>query len=148
MTADVDSSRLGRAHSGSERCGIQRGEHSSGILVDHSQQSASRGFWGPPPAFPVLDSVKAEPKHARKFRLCHTKSIADRLHVNLLGHVRFESLLLPSKESFHVVKAIHHLLELGLHATSRRSRKYCRHVSSACCVPPWIGFPSHSSEKP
>jgi len=45
MTADVDSGRLGRAHSGSERCGIQRGEHSSGILVDHSQQSASRGFW-------------------------------------------------------------------------------------------------------
>lgn len=33
-------------------------------------------------------------------------------HVNFLGHMRTESFLLPSKESFNVVKAVHHLIEL------------------------------------
>jgi hypothetical protein len=96
----------------------------------------------------VLDGIKAEPKHVRESGLCHAKSIADRFHVNLLGHMRPESFLIPSKESFNVVKAIHHLLELGFHATSRKSRKYYRHVSSERCVPPWPGFLSRFLEKP
>ena len=59
---DADSGGFRRANSGSERGGIQCGEHGSGILVDDSEQSASRRFWASPPALPVLDSVQAEPE--------------------------------------------------------------------------------------
>ena len=53
----------------------------------------------------MLDRVEAEAKRVREFGLRHTQSITDRLHVNVLGHVRFESLLLPGKKSLNVVKA-------------------------------------------
>ena len=148
INPDVDCCGFRRANSGSERGGIQRGEHRSGILVDDSEQSASRRFWAPPPSLPVLDGIKAEPKRVREFGLCHAQSISDRFHVNFLGHMRLESFLLPSKKSLNVVKAIHHLLELGFHATPHRSRKYCPPVSLARCALPSIGFLSHSSEIP
>jgi hypothetical protein len=51
----------------------------------------------------VFDGIKAESKRVRESDLCHAKPIADRFHVNLLGHMRPESFLLPSKESFNVV---------------------------------------------
>jgi len=129
INLDMDSGGFRRADSGSERSGIQCGEHGSGILADDSEQSASRRFWGPPPPLPVLDSIKAEPKRVREPGLCHTKSIADGFHVNVLGYVRLESFLLPGKKSLNVVKAIHHPLELRFQATSRKSRKYYRPVS-------------------
>jgi hypothetical protein len=44
----VNSGAFRRADTGSERSGIQRCKHGSGILVDDSQQSASRSFWGSP----------------------------------------------------------------------------------------------------
>src|SRR5579862_3372 len=137
-----------RADSGGERGGIQRSEHGSGVLVDDSEQSASRRFRVPPSAFPVLDSVKAESERVRESGLCHAKAISDRFHVNFLGHMRLESFLLPSEESLNVVQAIHHLLELCLHAISRRSRKYYRPVSLACCALPSTDFLFHSSGKP
>jgi hypothetical protein len=62
--------------------------------------------------------------------------------------VRFESLLLPSKKSLNIVKAIHHVLELRFHAIPRRSRKHYSPFSLARCALPSIGFLSHSSEKP
>jgi hypothetical protein len=135
---------IGRLRSG----GIQRSEHGSGILVDDSEQSASRGFWAPPPALPVLDSVKAESERVRESGLCHAKAVSDRFHVNFLGHMRLESFLLPSKESLDVVQAIHHLFELRFHAISRMSRKYYRPVSLVCCALPSTDFLFHSSEKP
>src|SRR6266478_8505414 len=55
--------------------------------------------------------------------------------------------LLPSKKCLNVVQAIHHLLELRFHATSRSPRKYYRPVSLWCCALPSTGFLSHSSEK-
>src|SRR5437016_1967172 len=140
INPDVGSGGFRRPESGSKRSGIQCGEHSGRIPINDSEQRASRRFWRPPPSLPVLDGIKAEPKRVGESRLCHTKSIADGFHVNFLGHMRPETFLLPSKESFNVVQAIHHLLELRFHATSRRSRKYYRHVSSARCVPPSIGF--------
>jgi hypothetical protein len=94
----------------------------------------------------VLDGIQAESKRVRESGLCHAKSIADSFYVNLTGHMRPESFLLPSKKSVNVVKAIHHLLELRFHATSRKSRRRYRHVSSARCVPPSTGFLSHSKE--
>jgi hypothetical protein len=106
------------ANSGAERGRIQCSEHGSGILVDDSEQSASRRFWDPPPSLPVLDSVKAEPERVREPGLRHAKSISDGFHVNFLGHMCLESFLLPSKESLNVVQAIHHLLELRFHAIS------------------------------
>src|SRR5258708_7287911 len=145
---DVDGGGFRRADSSSERSGTQRGEHGSGILVDDSEQSASRRFWGPPPSLPVLDSIKAEPKRVRESGLCHTKSISDRFHVNFLRHMCLESFLLPSKKSLNVVQAIHHLLELRFHATSRKSRKYYQPVSLPRCSPPSPSFLSHSSKKP
>jgi PAS domain-containing protein len=127
----VDSGRFRRADSGSERSGIQRGQHGSWILVDHSQQSASRRFWGPPSSLPVLDRFQAESKRVRESGLRHAKPISDGSHVNVLGHMYLESFLLASKESLNVVKAIHHLLELRFHAISRRYRKYYGPVSAA-----------------
>ena len=123
MTADVDGGAFRRADSGSECSGIQCGQHGSGILIDHSQQSARRSFWGPAASLPMLDRVKAEAKRVREFGLCHAQSVTDRLDVNFQGHIRLESLLLPSKKSLNVVKTIHHLLELRFHAISHMSRK-------------------------
>jgi hypothetical protein len=114
----ADGSGFRRANSGSERGGVQRGEYGSGILVDHSEQSASRRFWDPPSSLPVLNCVQAEPECVGEPGLCHAKSISDRFHVNFLGHMCLESFLLPSKESVNVVQAIHHLLELRFHAIS------------------------------
>ncbi len=148
VNPDVRSGGFRRPDSSSKRSGIQCGEHSGWIPVNDSEQRASRRFGGPPPALPVLDGIQAEPKRVRESGLCHAKSIADRFYVNLPGHMRPESFLLPSKKSLNVVKAIHHLLELRFHATSRKSRKHYRHVSSARCVPPSTGFLSHSLEKP
>src|SRR5271157_5583088 len=56
---DADSGGFRRANSGGERGGMQCGEHGSGILVDDSEQSASRRFWAPPPSLPVLDRIQA-----------------------------------------------------------------------------------------
>src|ERR1700688_2993358 len=123
INLDVDSGGFRRADSSSEHSGIQCGEHGSGILGDDGEQSASRRLWGSAPSLPVFDSVKAEPKRVRESGLCHAKSISDLFHVYLLGHMCLESFLLPSKEGLNVVEAIHHLLELRFHATSRRSRK-------------------------
>src|SRR5260370_14221533 len=135
-----------------ERGGIQCGEHGGGILVDDSEQSASRRFWAPPPALPVLDRVQAEPERVRESGLCHAKPISDRFHVNFLGDMRLEPFLLPSKESLNIVQAIHHLLELRFHPISHESikcpRKYDWPVSSPRCALPWTGFLSHSSDKP
>src|SRR5260370_1455728 len=50
INPDADSAGFRRANSGSERGGIQCGEHGSGILVDDSEQRAGRRFWAPPPA--------------------------------------------------------------------------------------------------
>src|SRR5437660_2890300 len=144
INPDADSGGFRRANSGSERGGIQCGEHGSGILVDDSEQSASRRFWASPPALPVLDSVQAEPERVRESGLCHAKSISNRFHVNFLGHMCLKSFLLPSKKCLNVVQAIHHLLELRFHATSRRPRKYYRPVSLARCALPSTGFLSHS----
>ena len=44
----MDSGEFGTGDSGSERSRIQCSEHGSGILVDDSEQSASRRFRGPP----------------------------------------------------------------------------------------------------
>ena len=99
-----------------ERGGIQRSEHGSGIPVDDSEQGASRRFWDPPPTFPVLDRVQAESERVGEHGLGHAKSVSDRFHVNLLGHMRLESFLSPSKESLNIVQAAHHLLELRFHA--------------------------------
>jgi hypothetical protein len=71
----------------------------------------------------MLDRVKAEAEHVREFGLRHAQSITDRLDVNFLGHMCLESFLLPGKKSLNVIKAIHHLLELRFHATSRKPRK-------------------------
>jgi hypothetical protein len=70
---DVDGCRFRKAKSGSERGDGQCGEHCSGILIDDSEQSASRRFWRPPPSLPVLDGVEAEPKPVREFGLCHAQ---------------------------------------------------------------------------
>ena len=146
MTADMDGGGLRRANGGSEGSGFQCSEHGGGILIDHCQQRASWRFRSPATSLPVLDRVKAKAKRVREFGLCHAQSITDRLHVNFLGHICLESFLLSSKERLNVIKAIHHLLELRFHATSRRSRKYYRHVSSARSVPPSTGSLSHFSE--
>src|SRR5215467_11611702 len=102
---DVDSGGFGWAKGGSRRSRIERSEHRSGVLVDHSEQGACWRFRGPPPSLPVLDRVKAEPKRVREFGLRHAKPIADGFHINLLGHMCFESFLPPGKKSLDVVKA-------------------------------------------
>ena len=86
---DVDRSGFRRADSGSNR---------SGIPVNDSEQSASRRFWGPPPALPVLNGIRAEPKRVRESGLCHAKSIADRSHVNFLRHMCPESFFASQQE--------------------------------------------------
>jgi hypothetical protein len=148
INPDADSGGIRRANSGGERGRIKRGKHGSGILVDDSEQSASRRFWDPPPSLPVLDSVQAEPEGVRESGLGHAKSISYRFHVNFLGHMCLESFLLASKESLNIVQAIHHPLELRFHAISRRSRKYYWPEPSARCALPWTSFLFHSSEKP
>lgn len=64
----------------------------------------------------MLDRVKAEPKRVREFSLRHAQPSPNGLYINLLGHMRLESLLLSGKKSLNVVQAIHHLLELRFHA--------------------------------
>jgi hypothetical protein len=76
MAARMQGTRLGRVHGGSEACRIQCGEHSSGILVDHSQQSASWGFWDPPPAFPVLGRLSLQVL-LRRERVLTQKEVAE-----------------------------------------------------------------------
>ena len=110
----MDSGEFGTGDSGSERSRIQCSEHGSGILVDDSEQSASRRFRGPPPSLPVLDSIKAEPKRVRKSGLCHAKSIADRFHVDFLVNMRLESFLLSSKEGLNILKALHPSVPISL----------------------------------
>src|SRR5271165_3824692 len=110
INPDVDSGGFRRADCRSGRCGIQCGEHGSGILVDDSEQNASGRFLGPLPTLPVFDGIKAEPKRVRESGLYHAKSISDRFHVNLMGNMCLESFLLPSREGLNIVKAIHHLV--------------------------------------
>jgi len=112
INPEADSGGFRRDDSG----GIQRSEHGSGIPVDDSEQGASRRFWDPPPTLPVLDRVQAESERVGEPGLGHAKSVSDRFHVNLLGHMRLESFLSPSKESLNIVQAVHHLLELRFHA--------------------------------
>jgi hypothetical protein len=155
---EAPKSEASNATIGVNSCVIDRIHRLKGLTVEvragnairkykvAKSDGASRGFWGPPPALPMLDSVKAESKHARKFRLWHAQSSADCFHVNILGDVCLESSLLPSKKSLNVVKTIHHLLELRFHAISSRYRKYYR-ASLARCVLPSTGFLSHSLGK-
>jgi hypothetical protein len=129
INPDVDGCGFRRSGRRRKRGAIQCGEHGSGIPIYHGEQRPSRRFWSPPSALPVLDGIKAEAERIREFRLRHTQSTTDRLDVHFLGDMCLESFLLPGKEILNIVKATHHLVELRFHATSRRSRKYCRHVS-------------------
>jgi hypothetical protein len=78
INPDVDSGAFRRPDCGSERRGIQCGEHGSDILVDDSEQGASRRFWDPTLSLPVLNGVKVEPKRLRESGLRHAKSISNR----------------------------------------------------------------------
>src|ERR1019366_5584629 len=98
--------------------GMEGGDDSRRILVDHREQRAGWRLWHTPSAFPMLDGIQAEAEGVGKAGLSHVELVADAFHIDFIGHVHLEALPLSCKKSLHLIQSSHELFKRSLHRLS------------------------------